>query len=208
MILPFDPVVAPHLLQFIKALCLHLDGKVDYITMGGFGYKTESYMPLPTDINYPASATDFIALWVASANVQIDTHAQSLRQTPFILAAGTPFNDPGAVAALSSVINHGLIYNLFGLQQWGLNANTNGNTEKSFYINKFIFDTASTHLGNGFQMTGSETNPHVGGNLNGTLEECLAAAKANNAHYVEIYGVDGENLLLAPMLRTYNDELK
>lgn len=200
MILPFDPAVQPKLLEFIKQLCLHLDGKVDYITMGGFGYKTESYMPLPADIGYPATATDFISAWVNSANLQIDTHAQNLKQTPFILAAGTPFNDPTAVPQLTSVINHGLIYPLFSVMQWGLNARS----ATDFYINKFV----SISPYGGFQMTGSETEPHVGGVLNGTLEDCLNAAVGCKAKWVEVYAQDGENPALQSVLVNYNNLIK
>ena len=199
MVLPFDPVAQPALLAFIKALCLHLDGKVDYITMGGMGYKTETYMPLPSDIGYSATTAEFISKWVASSNLVIDTYAANLKQTPFIIAAGTPFDDPTAVSQMTSVITHGLVHPLFGIMQWGLNAKSNS----GFYINAFI-QNKDVGRATGFQMTGSQTEPHVGGQLQGTLEDCLKAAKAMQADFVEVYSQDAENTALQPMIQTYN----
>lgn len=202
IVLPFDPVVQPKMLAFVAAACKALDGQVDYITMGELGQKTESYMPLPADIKYPLSSTDYIAAWVTSSNLVIDTYAKNLKQTPFIMAAGKAFNDPGSDAAVTAVINHGLQYPLFGIMQWGLNANSND----GFFVNKLIKDNDSHPTG--FQMTGSQTEPHVGGNLNGTLEDCLKAGDSLGADFVEVYSQDGENPALAGVLKTYNDKLK
>lgn len=206
IVLPFDPVIQPKLVAFVKALCLALDGLVDYITIGEFGQKTESYMPLPADINYPATTTSYIASWVNSCNLFTDTYAANLKQTPFIMAAGNAFNDPGSEAAVTAVINHGLQYPLFGIMQWGLNASSAGTGDKIFFVNKFIKDNDSHPTG--FQMTGSQTEPHVGGNLQGTLEDCLNAANALGADFVEVYSQDGENPALQPVLVKFNGLLK
>jgi hypothetical protein len=202
MILPFDPIVQPKLIRFTRELCIHLDGLVDYITMGGFGYKTESYMPLPADIGLAETNEDFMASWTVVANLLVDTYAAYLRQTPFILAGGTPFKDPSAQAKLIAIVNRALLaYPLFGVMQWGLNAKSNS----GFYINNLI--TANdTHPG-GFQMTGA-SDGSVGGDLKGTLEECFIAANNMGADFVEVYSADGENPAYRDLLVKYNGIFK
>jgi len=103
MVMPFDPVVRPKMIAYITALCQHFDGQLDYIVMGGMGYKTESYMPLPSDIGLDMTIADYTTAWSNSCNQLIDIYNQNLVSTPFIMAAGVPFIDPGAAPALTGV---------------------------------------------------------------------------------------------------------
>ena len=198
MVLPFDPIVQPKIIAFIKALCRHFDGKLDYIVMGGLGYKTETYMPLPSQIGLGMSVSDYTAAWIASSNLFIDKYNQNLHSTPFVLAGGIPFADPGAAAAITTVINHGLTYPLFGIMQWGLNAqSTNG-----FLINQLIQDNDAGRA-TGFQLTGA-SDGSVGGDLKGTLEEALTAGADLGADWIEIYAADAMNPDYADLLATFN----
>ena len=202
MVLPFDALVQPKIIAYITALCLHFDGKLDYIVMGGLGYKTETYMPLPADIGLNMSIASYTTAWINSSDLLIDKYNQNLRTTPFVLAGGIPFDDPGASAAIATIINHGLLYPPFGIMQWGLNANSNN----GFLINKFIQDN-DLGRATGFQLTGA-SDGSVGGDLQGTLEEALTAGAALGADWIEIYAVDAMNPVYAPLLATFNRLLK
>jgi|GEM_PF-6813682 len=201
MVLPFDPVVQPKIIAFIKALCQHFDDRLDYIVMGGLGYKTESYMPLPSGIGLDMTVSDYTDAWVASSAFFIDTYNQNLSSTPFILASGAPFSDPQAAAAIMAIINHGLLYPQFGIMQWGLNATSNN----GFFINKLIQDNASDRA-TGFQLTGA-SDGSVGGDLKGTLEQALDAGVGLGADWIEIYAADAMNSAYAPLLASIDSEL-
>src|SRR5262249_43395738 len=153
----------------------------DYIVMGGFGYRTESYMPLPSDIGLDMTIEDYTAAWVNSTDQLIDIYKQNLVSTPFIMAAGVPFVDPVAAPALTSVLDHGLLYPQFGIMQWGLKATSNN----VFFINKYIQDNAAGRA-TGFQIAGTSDGT-VGSDLQGTLEDTLLAGVGLDADWIEIY---------------------
>ena len=202
MVLPWDPLVQPWIIAYIKAFCLHFDGKLDYVVIGGLGFKTETYMPLPADIGLDMTIPAFIAAWINSSNLFIDTYTLNLHTTPFVIAGGLPFKDPGASAAITTVINHGLLYPTFGITQWGLNANSNN----GFLINKFIQDN-DLGRATGFQLTGA-SDGSVGGDLHGTLDQALGAGAALGADWIEVYAADAMNPKNAAVLAKYNTLLK
>ncbi len=202
MVLPFDPIVQAKIVTFIQEFCRHFDSQLDFVNMGGLGYKTETYMPLPGDIGLDMTNEEFIAAWVDSSNLFIDIYAQNLRSTPFVVAAGVPFRDPGGAAAIATVINHGLLYRLFGISQWGLNAKSNN----GFFINQLIQDN-DLGRATGFQLTGA-SDGSSGGDLKGTLEEALAAGVALGADWMEVYPSDCMNPEYAPLLAFYNRRLR
>jgi len=143
-----------------------------------------------------------IAAWVASSTLMVDTYASNLSTTPFIIAAGTPFSEGDATEALTTVVDHGLLYPLFGIMQWGLKADSN----TGFYINNWILNY-DLGRATGFQITGA-SDGSVGGDIGGTLEECFIAADAMGADWVEIYGADADNPIYAALLQKYNSLLK
>ena len=97
IILPWDPDVQLALLAFVKALCAHVDGKVDYLAMGGLGAVIESYICRdPATIGL--TMDEAVAKWTASCNAIIDAHAQNLHSTPFIFTAGKPFRGRAGLA--------------------------------------------------------------------------------------------------------------
>jgi hypothetical protein len=73
-------------------------------------------------------------------------------------------------------------------------------------INQLIQDN-DTGRATGFQLTGS-SDGSVGGDLQGTLQEALAAGNSLGADWIEIYAVDAMNPIYAPLLATYNKLLK
>jgi hypothetical protein len=202
MVLPWDPIVQPYIIKYIVALCQHVDGKVDGVEIGGLGVKVETYMPLPSDIGITMSNADYMAAWTASSNLIIDTYAANLKSTPFIIAAGVPIADPSANTAITNVINHGLIYPLFGVMQWGLKATSTDN----FFLNKIIHDNDAGRA-TGFQLAGIATTAEYG-SLQGTFEQALAAGQALGADWIEIYYKDAENPAYSIVLATYNGLLK
>jgi hypothetical protein len=202
MVLPWDSVAQPKIIAFITALCQHFDGKLTYIAMGGLGYKTETYMPLPSDIGLNMPIATYTTTWINSCNTFIDIYNTNLKTSPFVIAGGVPFNDPGAAAAITTVINHGLLYPPFGIMQWGLKAtSTNG-----FLINALIQNNDAGRA-TGFQLTGA-SDGSVGGDLQGTLLQALTAGQNLGADWIEIYAVDAMNPIYAPLLATFNKLLK
>ena len=202
MVLPWDPVAQPKIIAYIQAFCQHFDGKLNYVVIGGLGYKTETYMPLPSDIGLNMSIADYTTAWVNACDLLIDTYNQNLHTTPFIVAGGKPFDDPGAVPAVTSVIDHGLLYPLFGITQWGLNANSNN----GWFMNQLIQDN-DIGRATGFQLIGA-SDGSVGGPLNGTLAQCFAAGASLGGDWIEIYAVDAMNPVYIPLLAQYNVLLK
>ena len=67
------------------------------MVMGGLGYKTETYMPLPADIGLNMTIADYTMAWINSCDLLIDKCNQNLHTTPFVIAGGIPFNDPGSI---------------------------------------------------------------------------------------------------------------
>src|SRR5207237_8664110 len=63
MVLPWDPVAQPKIIACIKAFCLHFVTRLDFVAMGGLGYKVETYMPLPSDIGLNMSISDYTTAW-------------------------------------------------------------------------------------------------------------------------------------------------
>lgn len=232
IVLPFDPVVQAKLKAFVTALCTQLDGIVDYIQIGEVGHKTESYMPLPGDLTQinlatptpgsptptptPISNTAFISLWVSSSNMFLDIYGDLLKKTPFIMAAGNAFKDPGSQAAVEAVLKHGLVYPLFGIGQWGLNASSNADKPDSFFVFRYIKDNPSHP--NLLQMTG-DRHHNTGGDLCGNLSS-TQCTEANNLELavaagekfmpkgvIEIYSQDGEDAASADTLAAANTAL-
>ncbi len=123
IILPWDPEVQPALLAFVKALCAHVDGKVDYLAMGGLGVMIESYItPDPGTIGL--TMDEAVAKWTASSNAIIDAHAQNLHSTPFIFTAAKPFRGRPGVQALERVVSAAAkkYPGRFGIMNCSLNA--------------------------------------------------------------------------------------
>lgn len=213
IMLPFDPVGQPKLMAFVTRLCTDLDGIVDYIQIGEVGHKTESYMPLPSDIGISTANADYIASWVTSSGTYIDIYGKLLKKTPFIMAAGQAFKDPGSQKAVESVLDHGLTYPLFGIGQWGLNANSND----GFFVNAKI-KANPTHP-NLLQMTG-DRHHNTGGDLCGN-PAAAGCSEANNLELataagrkfmptgvMEIYSQDGEDPASADTLTQVNTALQ
>ncbi|MDQ3198486.1 MAG: DVUA0089 family protein [Verrucomicrobiota bacterium] len=208
IVLPWDPVVQPKILNFIAALCQRYDGLVDYVVMGGMGNSTETYMAGPTDLTpaLPLTLAQEAALWVASSKAIIDTYAANLHSAPFIMAGGIPFSnsDPSGANigtnSITEVFNHGLQYGAhFGVMHWGLNVNSSTN----FLINGWIHDYSATNPA-GFQFTGNSAHT-VGGDLgcvgqSDCVSRVLDVGVGMNAQWIEVYPYDADNVALASTL--------
>lgn len=190
MVVPMDTAVDLRIRAFIKAVCAHYDGVVDYLVMGGLGFHTETHMPLPGELTPQPTSSDaeWMAKWEVECDILIDTYGANLTKTPFIIAGGNPFkgNTVDGQASFMRVFNYGLIYAGFLPMQWGLNASSNS----GYFVNALV-----QQYGGGFQATGTCTIPvggtgHVGGDCQGTLGEMLDAADALDARWVELYPAD------------------
>lgn len=207
MILPWDPVAQPLILQFIEDLCIHYEGRVTCIVMGGMGYKTECYMPDPTTTTPPIalSIDDYAAEWLAAAELIVDTYAANLDRTRFIVAGGVVIK-PSTVGefAMLDLLAYGMnnYPEKFGAMQWGLNAQSS----TSFFMNEWI-QTFGPGRSTGFQMTGS-TDGITGGDTKGTLRECLQRAVDLGADWVEVYPTDCNNPAEQATLAEFNALLK
>jgi len=201
MVLPWEPPVQSALINLISAFCDRYDGQIEGIVMGGIGFATESYFPVPNQLTpaLPMTLTDEIAAWTTSSNLLIDTYAAHLQYTPFILAVGIPFTGDGQIQqgtdAITAVVNHGLLYQNFGLMNWALNAKSN----TAFLPWGLVYDYSPTNAA-GFQLVGSTAGN--GGKLNGTLAQALTAGIALRAQWIEVYASDAKNPVYASLLRS------
>ncbi len=138
IVLPWDPDVQPALLAFVKALCAHVDGKVDYLAMGGLGAVIESYIcPDPATIGL--TMDEATAKWTASCNAIIDAHAQNLHSTPFIFTAAKPFRGRPGVQALERVVSAAAkkYPGRFGIMNCSLNARSRNQYPPNALVREF-----------------------------------------------------------------------
>lgn len=207
MILPWDPVAQPLILQFIEDLCIHFEGRATCIVMGGMGYKTECFMPDPATTIPPIalSVNDYAAQWLVTAKLIVDTYAANLDRTRFIVA-GAVVIKPASIGqlAMESLLAYGIANypEKFGAMNWGLNATSSD----QFFMNSWI-QANGAGRSTGFQMTGS-TDGISGGDTQGPLSECLQRAVDLGADWVEVYPTDCNNADLQETLAFYNELLK
>jgi len=202
LVLPWDPDVQPLLLAFIKALCAHVDGKVDYVAMGGLGVIIESYIcPNPATIGL--TIEEATAKWSANCNAVIEAHAENLHSTPFIFTAAKPFRGPGGKEALQKVVRAAAkkYPGRFGIMNCSLNAHSTSHYLPSELVQEFS-DTNPV----GLQFLTS-TRGFGNHDLGGTLAETLEAGVALGARYIEIYPLDANNPANAATLDAYAAKL-
>ncbi len=202
LVLPWDPDVQPALLAFIKALCAHVDGKVDYLAMGGLGVIIESYIcPNPATIGL--TMDEATAKWTASCNTIIEAHAENLHSTPFIFTASKPFRGPGGQEALQRVVRAAAkkYPGRFGIMDCSLNARSN----KGYLPNELVQEFRDTNpVGLQFLTSTKGFGHH---DLGGTLAQALDAGVALGAHYIEVYSADVNNPANAATLDAYAAKL-
>lgn len=202
IILPWDHDVQPALLAFVKALCAHVDGKVDYLAMGGLGAVIESYIcPDPATIGL--TMDEAVAKWTASSNEIIDAHAQNLHSTPFIFTAAKPFRGRPGVQALERVVSAAAkkYPGRFGIMDCSLNARSRPEYPPNALVLAF-HDTNPV----GLQFLTS-TEGFGNHDLGGTIAQALDAGIALQAHYIEIYSKDADDPANAATLTTYAEKL-
>jgi hypothetical protein len=203
IILPWDPDVQPAALAFVKALCAHVDGKVDYLAMGGLGAVIESYICRdPATIGL--TMDEAVAKWTASCNAIIDAHAQNLHSTPFIFTAGKPFAGRAGVQALERVISAAArkYPGRFGIMNCTLNARSSPEYPPNRLVREF-HDTNPV----GLQFLTS-TEGFGNHDLGGTLAQALDAGISLHAQYIEIYSRDADDPANAATLTTYAEKLR
>ncbi len=202
IILPWDPDVQPALLAFVKALCQHVDGKVDYLAMGGLGAVIESYMcPNPDTIGL--TMDEATAKWIASCNTIIDTHAQNLHSTPFIFTAGKPFRGRQGVQALERVVSAAAkkYPGRFGIMNCTLNAHSRPEYPPNALVREFH---ETNPVGLQFLTSTKGFGNH---DLGGTLAQALDTGIALHAQYIEVYSRDADDPANAETLKTYGAKL-
>ena len=203
ILLPWDPDVQPALLAFVKALCAHVDGKVDYLAMGGLGAVIESYICRdPATIGL--TMDEATAKWTASCNAIIDAHAQNLHSTPFIFTAGKPFRGRPGVQALESVVSAAAkkYPGRFGI----MNCTLNAHSAPEYPPNELVGEFHETNpVGLQFLTSTEGFGNH---DLGGTLAQALDAGIALQAQYIEIYSKDADEPANAATLTTYAEKLK
>jgi hypothetical protein len=203
IILPWDPEVQPALLAFVKALCAHVDGKVDYLAMGGLGAVIESYMCRdPATIGL--TMDEAVAKWTASCNAIIDTHAQNLHSTPFIFTEGKPFGGRAGLQALERVVSAAAkkYPGRFGIMNCTLSVRSKPGYRPNALVKEF-YDTNPV----GLQFLTS-TEGFGNHDLGGTLAQALDAGIALQAHFIEIYSKDADDPANAATLESYAAKLK
>ena len=203
ILLPWDPEVQPAVLAFVKALCAHVDGKVDYLAMGGLGAVIESYIcPDPATIGL--SMDEATAKWTASCNAIIDAHAQNLHSTPFIFTAGKPFRGRAGVQALERVVSAAAkkYPGRFGIMNCTLNAHSAPEYPPNALVGEFH---ETNPVGLQFLTSTEGFGNH---DLGGTLAQALDAGIALHAQYIEIYSKDADDPANAATLTTYAEKLK
>lgn len=203
IILPWDAVARPYMMAAAQAVCRRYDGYLNFLVMGGLGGSAETHMPLPTDIGLDLTIAQCITLWTTSTNEMIDFYASNLRWTPFWCAMANPYGTDDSLTALHDVVYRaiGLYGQHFGMMQWSLQAATDASNTITGWI---LANSPTSPVG--FQMTGSATTGG-GGDLGGTLEECLNAGVAAGAQVIQVYSSDCNNATYAELLPSITPQL-
>ena len=188
---PWDPVVKPKLLNFIKALCKHVDGKVDYIAMGGLGVVIESYItPDPADIG--ESMTEACANWVKSAQSVVDTHAKNLTDTVFVFTAAKPYSSQEGNDALTDIVTRAC--DKYPGRCGVMNSSLAATSKKESYPpHQLVFDHALTNpCGLQFLTSSQGFGGHT---LGGTVEETVIVGGEilQWRGYIEVYAMDAND---------------
>lgn len=203
---PWDKDVKPKLINFIKALCKHVDRKVDYIAMGGLGAVIESYItPDPADIE--ESEEDACTHWTNSCQSVIDAHAKSLTTTPFIFTAAKPYKSNAGRDALIDIVTRACAKypNRCGVMNCSLSANSN---VEGYVPNQLVFDHALTNPCGLQFLTSSEG--FGGHELGGTVEETTEAGGEilQWRGFIEVYKLDADDPDNAAMFIKQGQRLK
>lgn len=203
IVLPWDPMVLPHILAFIDKLAAKYDGVVDYIAIGGLGDVIESYIvPDPQVIGL--DLTDAVDLWSGSCNAIIDAHMAAFKETACIFTASKPFDGQPAFDTLNSVVRAAAAK--YGSKLGVMDCSLTATSSTGYLPNELVFDLSDTNP-NGLQFLCSEKgfNGHT---LNGTFAEAIDAALALKAGFVEIYGADSNNPANAAKIQEASAALK
>lgn len=203
IVLPWDTYAQPAILAFCKALCRHVDGKVNYIAMGGLGAVIESYI-CPDPATVEETMTTGLVKWSLAVNAIIETHAANLLYTPFIFTAAKPFMSKEAMDTAVAVCTDAAkkYPRRFGMMDCSLGAQATAGYPPHKLVSDF---SASNPVGLQF-LTSS--HGFTGHELGGTVQEALDAAIALKAHYVEVYPFDSGDPANIAMFRAASAKLK
>jgi hypothetical protein len=206
MPLPWDPIFQQKWGAFIQAFAARYGNNpnVAYVTMGGAGRRRESYFCFtPYDMAYFINTLGGLPNWQAGVQWIIDQYGTYFPNTPFILAMADPIPTPDGDTALKAVCDYGAAQhpgNHFGVMSCGLQY-PNGPNNGSMGVTEVELLSPISTVGYCFYgPQGPYTDPATGRFM---LDLGLERGFNFGAHFIEVYALDCNIPILAPVLATW-----
>ncbi len=206
MPLPWDPIFQQKWRAFIQALAARYGNNpnVAYVTMGGPGRRRESYFCFtPYDMDYFINTLGGLPNWELGVKWIIDQYGTYFPNTPFILAMANPIPTDDGDASLDAVVAYGAAQypgNHFGVMSCGLQypSGPDPGSNGAQWI-PFLSPTSTV----GFCFYGPQgpyTDPATGRFM---LDLGLERGYNFGAHFIEVYALDCNIPILAPVLTAW-----
>ncbi|HEY3661161.1 MAG TPA: hypothetical protein VGK91_08040, partial [Candidatus Udaeobacter sp.] len=206
MPLPWNPVFQAKWGAFIQALAARYGSapNLAYVVMGGPGRRAESFFCFtPYDIEYFNTVLGGLPNWERGVKWIIDQYGTYFPNTPFILALGAPIPTPDGTASLQAVCDYGAAQhhgNHFGVMSDGLQY-PSGPPNGSIGATEVSLLSPASTVGYQFFVTQHEDIDPVTGRF--MLDLGLERGINFGAHFIEVYGGDCDDPVLAPVLTVW-----
>jgi hypothetical protein len=213
MPLPWDPIFQQKWGAFVQALAARYGSasNLAYVVMGGPGRREEAYFCFtPYDMDYFINTLGGLPNWEAGVKWIIDQYGTYFPNTPFLLAMADPIPiTPDGDDALKTVVDYGVAQypgNHFGVMSCGLqypggpDDGSMGATEVS------LLRWTSTV---GYQFLNSQRQypggPAAIDPVTGRFMLDLGLERGFNfgAHFIEVYPIDCNDPVFAPVLTAW-----
>jgi hypothetical protein len=203
MPLPWDPIFQQKWGAFIQAFAARYGSapNLAYVVMGGPGRREESYFCFTAeDIDYFTNTLGGLPNWEQGVKWIIDQYGTYFPNTPFILAMAAPIPLPDGRDSIKAVVDYGAAQhpgNHFGVMSCGLQY-PGGPDNGSLGATEVPLLSPTSTVGYQFFRTQHEDVDPVTGRF--MLDLGLERGINFGAHFIEVYGGDCDDPVLAPVL--------
>jgi hypothetical protein len=203
MPLPWDPIFQQKWGAFIQAFAARYGSapNLAYVVMGGPGRREESYFCFTAeDMDYFTNTLGGLPKWEQGVKWIIDQYGTYFPNTPFILAMAAPIPLPDGHDSIKAVVDYGVAQhpgNHFGVMSCGLQY-PGGPDNGSLGATEVPLLSPTSTVGYQFFLTQHEDIDPVTGRF--MLDLGLERGMNFGAHFIEVYGGDCDDPVLAPVL--------
>ncbi len=206
MPLPWDRVFQAKWGAFVQALAARYGNATNlaYVVMGGPGRRAESFFCFTDyDMDYFINTLGGLPNWEQGVKWIINQYGTYFPNTPFILDMGSPIPTPPGDDSLKAMCDYGVAQypgNHFGVKSDGLQY-PSGPPNGSIGATEVSLLCPTSTVGYQFFVTQHEDIDPVTGRF--TLDLGLERGFNFGAHFIEVYGGDCDDPVLAPVLTAW-----